>query len=35
MNVLLATIGLAYWLAARREVAEVMHEVAEESQAPP
>lgn len=34
MNILLAAIGLVYYLGARREVAEVMHEVEEESHSP-
>ena len=34
MNILLAAIGLVYYLGSRREVAEVMHEVEEESHAP-
>ena len=35
INILLAAIGFIYYLGARREVAEVMHEVEEESHAPP
>ncbi len=35
VNVLLAAVGFVYYLGARREVAEVMHEVEEESHAPP